>query len=131
MKILVIDDEKDMCTLIERVIRKKGFEVESTTSPSKAIDLVEKGEFALIIVDLRMPEMGGIEFIKKARRSGFKNRWILITAYPSLEAVGEAKNQGAYDVLVKPLNILELEDTVLRAVSSSENKEVMRLGDKV
>lgn len=124
VKILVIDDEKDMCTLIERVLKKKGFEVKSSTNPSDAIGLVEKEDFTLVIVDLRMPEMDGIEFIKMIRQADFRNKCILITAYPTIEVMREAKKQGISDVLIKPLNILELEDAVLRAVNGSENKEV-------
>lgn len=123
--ILVIDDERDMCTLIERVLGKKGLGVKSSTNPMDAIELIKGENFMLLIVDLRMPAMDGIEFIKKAREAGFSNKCIVITAYPSIDVLKEAGKQGVSDILIKPLNILELEDAVARAINNSENREVM------
>ena len=123
--VLVIDDERDMCTLIERVLCKKGLGVKSSTNPMDAVELIKSENFILLIVDLRMPEMDGIEFIKRARQAGFRNKCIVITAYPSIDALKEAGKQGVSDILIKPLNILELEDAVARAINISENKEVM------
>ncbi|GBD98523.1 sporulation initiation phosphotransferase F [bacterium BMS3Abin07] len=124
-KILVIDDEKNMCTLCRRVLNKKGFDVKITTSALDAIGLVEKEDFMLLVVDLRMPEMGGVEFIKRARQAGFRNKCIIVTAYPNIDAMKEAKKQGVSDFLIKPFSILELEEAVLRAVDITEHKEVV------
>ena len=113
-KILVIDDEDDMCILMERVLKKVGYEVKSAINPLDAIELVKREDFLLLIVDLKMPEMDGIEFIKRARHAGFRNKCIIITAYPTIDAMEEAKKLGVSDFLIKPLNILEVENAVLR-----------------
>jgi len=124
-KVLVIDDERDMCTLIARLLNKRGLEVEITTSTPDAVGLVEKGTYDLLIVDLKMPEINGIEFIKKVRQEGFRNTCIIITAHPSSNAMREAKKQNVFDFLIKPLDILELEEVVLRAIDAPEQKEVI------
>lgn len=116
LKILVIDDERDMGNLIARVLNRKGLEVKIATDPLEAIGLVERDDFLLIIVDLLMPEIDGIEFIKRVRQAGFKNKCIIITAYPTIEAMKEAKSLKVSAFLTKPLTIHELENAVLRAV---------------
>ncbi len=124
-KILVIDDEKNMCTLCRRALSRKGFDVKIAISALDAIGLVEKEDFMLLVVDLKMPEMGGIEFIKRARQAGFRNKCIIVTAYPSVDAMKEAKKLGVSDLLIKPFSISELEKAVLRAVDITEHKEVV------
>ncbi len=121
-KILVIDNEIDLCHLLERVLNKKGYDVNTTTNPFNAIDLLKQENYSLLLVDLRIPEMDGIEFIKRARGAGYSNKCFLISVSPTAEAIQEAKKLGISDFFTKPLIIQELEDAVSLAVNPSPNQ---------
>ncbi|MBF0559634.1 MAG: response regulator [Nitrospirae bacterium] len=117
-KILVIDDEPDMRLLIERVLSRKGFDITTVAYAPDAVNLVEKDSFFLLITDLTMPEMNGLDLIKQVRQAGFNGKFIIITGLPTDDAMRDAREQGASDFLIKPLNMHDLENAVSRAICS-------------
>jgi DNA-binding NtrC family response regulator len=101
--ILVADDEAGVRDSLAALFRDEGFAVVTAADGAVALKAVEEKEFDLMIVDLRMPEVGGIEVLRRVREVAPQTLVILITAYASIETAIEALRQGAQDYIVKPL----------------------------
>lgn len=105
--ILVVDDERKMTVLIENALIGEGFSVTSTNSSEEALDLIEKHSFDIIITDLSMPKVTGIDILDKARQKG-GSEVVLMTAYGSVETAVQAMKAGAADYIQKPFPMDEL-----------------------
>jgi DNA-binding NtrC family response regulator len=102
-KILVVDDEKDMLLLLERIITEETeHEVVTEASPVKAVELVKKHPFDLVITDLKMPKMNGIKLLQQVKNIRANVSVIVMTAYGTIETAVEAIQKGAYDYITKP-----------------------------
>jgi DNA-binding NtrC family response regulator len=115
-RLLVVDDEADFAKLIQTILTQAGYRVDLATSATAAIALQRKNAYDLAIVDLRMPEMTGLELLEylKARdRSIFV---ILMTAYGSFSVGIEALRQGACDYVSKPFKNKILKEKVAEAL---------------
>lgn len=108
MYILVVDDDKFANTLIQFVLSKEGYEVETIENPRGALQMIQKREPDLLIVDVMMPYLNGFEFAKKLRDDGFDIPFIFITAQDGMEKKLEGFELGADDYVCKPYNHQEL-----------------------
>ncbi len=117
--ILVVDDEKNTREGLQRSLQPLGYEVRLAASASEAIEAMRAGDIDLMLTDLRMPGMDGLQLIKAARQISPETQIIMLTAYGSVETAVEAMKQGAYDYLTKPVNLDELESRVSRALAST------------
>lgn len=128
--VLVIDDEETMCNLLKDSLSQEGYEVTATQKAKDGLRLAQNNSFDLIITDLKMPEIDGIEMIRKIKEFGVDNTIVVITAYPSFETVREALHLGAYDYVTKPFNLEEIYFAVKRAVGFHQlklaNKKLMK-----
>jgi two-component system response regulator PilR (NtrC family) len=115
-KILVLDDDQGMREFMEIMLTKEGYNVTSADEPSKAINLCRKIDFDLVITDLRMPKIDGIEFLKTIKDHRPETIVILITAYASGETAVNAMKEGAYDYVEKGGSIEELKKVVRTAL---------------
>ncbi|HZM68729.1 MAG TPA: sigma-54 dependent transcriptional regulator [Candidatus Cryosericum sp.] len=115
-RILIVDDEAGMRDFLSILLRKEGYGVSAAESSEKAVDLVARGEFDLVISDISMPGLSGIEVLRQARTSNPDTPVILITAYASTESAVEALKLGAYDYLIKPFDVEELKNVVHNAL---------------
>jgi len=115
-RILVLDDDQGMREFMEIMLTKEGYDVTSADEPSKAINLCRKIDFDLVITDLRMPKIDGIEFLKTIKDQRPETIVILITAYASGETAVNAMKEGAYDYVEKGGNIEELKKVVCAAL---------------
>lgn len=111
-KILVVDDDQGMREFMEIMLSKEGYDVTSAEGPAKAINLCRKKAFDLVITDLRMPKIDGIEFLKTVKDERPETIVILITAYASGETAINAMKEGAYDYVEKGGSIEELKKIV-------------------
>jgi DNA-binding NtrC family response regulator len=102
-RILVVDDEKSIVTLLSRILKKEGYNVKSTTSPEKALETIRYFSPNLIITDLKMPEMSGVELLQRVKPERPEIDFIIITAYATVENAVDAMKSGAIDYLIKPL----------------------------
>ncbi len=102
-RILVVDDEKSLTTLLLRILKKEGFQVRSASNGKEALSVVEGFSPNLIITDLRMPEMGGLELLKAVKAKQPEIDIIILTAYATVENAVDAMKHGALDYLIKPL----------------------------
>lgn len=115
-KILVVDDEMGMCKSLEMLISKEGYDVITEERGDEAIKKIKKDDFDLVITDIKMPRVGGLEILKAARKKDEDALVILMTGYASLESAISAINQGAYDYLMKPIEFPELKVSIQRAL---------------
>ncbi len=102
-KILVIDDENDMLTLLHRILSSQShYEVTTSNDPKKAINLIEKHKYQVIITDLKMPNIDGMQILEIAKSKNPEVAVIMITAYGTIESAVEATKKGAFDYITKP-----------------------------
>lgn len=115
-KILVVDDEASHRKMIEAVLSNEGYEIKQADDGQAAIDEVGKGFFDLILMDIRMGKVGGIEALSQIKDISPGIPIIIMTAYASVDTAVEALKAGAYDYLTKPLDIDELKILVGKAL---------------
>jgi len=102
-KILIVDDEPDMLKLLSMIIKEKTpYEVTTTNNPLEALELAKKGGFDLVITDLKMPGLDGMELLDAIKRVDEDIPLIIITAYGTVEAAAEAMKKGGFDFITKP-----------------------------
>ncbi len=116
-KILVVDDDDGIREFMEIMLQKEGYDVTSTGEPLKAVELCKKNDFDLVITDLKMPKINGIEFLKIIKDHNPDVVVILITAYASGETAINAMKEGAYDYVEKGKSIDELKKVVSSALT--------------
>jgi two-component system response regulator PilR (NtrC family) len=115
-KILIVDDDQGMREFMEIMLLQEGYDVTSIGEPLKAVDLCRKTDFDLIITDLKMPKINGIEFLKIIKDQSPDAIVILITAFASGETAINAMKEGAYDYVEKGQSIEELKKVVRSAL---------------
>lgn len=118
--VLVVDDELLIRDLLYDFFLEKGYKVSVADSGSVALEKLGKQSFDVLLVDLKMPNMDGIEFIKEARKKKIETPVVIITGFPSLETALEALRQRVSDYIIKPFNINQLFATVRRAADGSK-----------
>lgn len=102
-KILIVDDEIDMLELLELIITDRtDYEVTTTNNPLEVPALLQKDSYDLVITDLRMPDVDGIELIEMVKQVDDQIPFIIITAYGTIESAVEAMRKGAFDYITKP-----------------------------
>ena len=114
--ILVVDDELSMRELLEVMLTKEGYEISCAENGSKAISMIEKTDYDLLLCDIRLGDISGIEVIKALKNQNQNTVIIMISAYATTEAAVEAMNQGAYDFVPKPFDNEELKQTIKKAL---------------
>lgn len=116
-KILIVDDEPDMLKLLSMIIREKtSYEVTTTNNPVEALDLAQKSPFDLVITDLKMPGLDGIELLDAVKQVDADIPIIIITAYSSVEAAAEAIQKGGFDFITKPFRKEQILFTIDKAM---------------
>jgi len=119
-RILVVDDEPKMRRVLEIMLQKMGHEVVSAGNGVEALQCIDKGAVDLVITDLRMPEMDGIELLTELRARETLTPVIVITAYGTIESAVDAMKRGASDYILRPFDIDTLELAVGRVFATEE-----------
>lgn len=122
-KILVIDDEEHMCWALERGLRQEGYRVITATRGKQGLELIRNETPSLVILDLKMPEMDGLEVLVKAKDLLPKLPVIMITAHGTIDTAIEAMKLGATDYITKPFDLEELKLVVKQALVVSQLQE--------
>lgn len=114
--VLIVDDEEDIRRLLERAFSKKGFIVLSSNNALDGLVQLQDNPVNVIITDIRMPGMDGLDFIAQAQEIASKVPIIVISGYGSFETAREAFNRGAFYFINKPFNMQAIEDVVQKAL---------------
>jgi two-component system response regulator PilR (NtrC family) len=126
--ILVADDELSMRELLEFMLEKEGYKVSSAENGRTAVSMIEKEKFDLVLCDIRLGDIVGIEVLKAAKKKNPETVVIMISAYASTEIAVEAMNAGAYDYVPKPFDNDELKQTIAKALklkTVSHEKQIL------
>ncbi len=116
-KILVVDDNEDLCEMLKDILEMEEFEVAIALDGSEALNKAKDTDFDVVLMDVKMPEMNGVETFRKFKEISPDTPVIMITAYAVEKLIKEARHLGAYAALKKPFNMDELLDTINKARS--------------
>jgi DNA-binding NtrC family response regulator len=125
-KILIVDDERAMCEILATGLRKKGFAVEWRTSAQEALDLLATEDYDVVVTDLNMRGMNGLELCERIATNRPDVPVVVITAFGSLETAVGAIRAGAYDFITKPVQVDALALALSRAVQHRALREEVR-----
>ncbi|MCK4533078.1 response regulator [bacterium] len=129
-KIMVIDDEKVMCHLLTDLLKDRGYDVEYALSGKEGLAMARQKSFDVVITDIKMPKLTGLQVITKLKNIDPNTRVIIITAFGNMETAQQSLRLGAYDYITKPFDIGKISFIIKRAVASKElsltNQKLMR-----
>lgn len=119
-KILVIDDDRDMCLLLRKFLERNNFEVIDFTSGKKALAWYEENMPDIVLCDLRLEDMSGLEILQKMKSTNPALPFLIITGYSDVRSAVEIMRHGAYDYITKPLFPDEILVTIKQALANGE-----------
>jgi len=115
-RVLIVDDDEKMRTILQKVLQRQGYDVTLAHNGQNAIHLLQKTGFDLVLSDIRMPGMDGLELLRQVREISTDTTVIMMTAFGSVDSAVEAMKQGAYDYINKPFKMDEVLICLSRAV---------------
>ena len=118
-RILVVDDDENIRKVLTTILEDEGYAVEQAETGQKAIEMAKRKVYNLALIDIRLPDMEGIELLTKVRDTTPKMRKIIITGYPTLQNAIEAVNRGADAYIMKPFDM----DKVLITIKEQLRKQ--------
>ena len=118
-KVLVIDDEEDIRKVLSEILKDNGYNADSAGTGGEALRKTKKKFYNLALIDIKLPDIDGIELLTKIKETKPKMRKIIITGYPALKNAVKALNKGADVYIIKPLNI----DKVLATIEEQLEKQ--------
>jgi DNA-binding NtrC family response regulator len=116
--VLVMEDESDVAKAIEMILGEEGYEVETAMNGQSALEQLHSKNFDLLLADLRLPDMNGIEVIRKVRSDWPGTAVLVITGYPAMAPAYKVMELGALDYLLKPFTDEELTGAVASALKT-------------
>src|SRR3954471_19288675 len=123
-KILVIDDDRDMCLLLKRFLSKHGFEVEEANTAKRATEMLDATEYDLVLCDFRLDNTDGKTMLVKIKEKYPHMPVIIITGYSDIKIAVEVMKMGAYDYITKPLFPDEILVTIKQALETASREDV-------
>ena len=122
-RLLIVEDEETLCESLKRVLVREGYAVDTAGNAEVAFEVFEKGFYDVIITDIILPGITGIELLKRIKDQSREQIVIIMTAYASLETAVEALRNGAYDYVVKPVLHEEIKQIVKNALKQGALQE--------
>ena len=124
--ILIVDDEKEVLELLSELVEKLDYNPLVASSGRDALDILDKTKIDVILSDMVMPEMDGIELLKRVKARKGDIPFLVITGHPTIETAVETIKKGAYDYLPKPFQIEDVGIKIHRAVEKKDLGESLR-----
>ena len=115
-KVLVVDDDAKLAANLMEYLSRLGYRAEAAHNGKEALELYAQGDFTVVVTDLMMPEMGGMELLSSIRKLDPDALVIMLTGYGTIESAVNAIKAGAFDYITKPLKLQEIEVTIQRAL---------------
>ncbi len=119
-RLLVVDDEEIARANLKHILEKEGYQVAAVTNGAEAMEQMEKASFDLVLTDLLMLEVGGMELLRQVKDGYPQTDVVIITGYATVPSAVEALQKGAYHYLAKPLKIDEVRSTVSQALAKKQ-----------
>ncbi len=129
-KVLVIDDDRDMCLLLKKFLERNKYEVVDFTSGKKALAWYEENTTDIVLCDLRLEDISGLEILKKMKFSNPDLPFLIITGYSDVKSAVDIMRHGAYDYITKPLFPDEILSTIKQALTNSTTVKVQPVQPK-
>ncbi|MEO7094030.1 MAG: sigma-54 dependent transcriptional regulator [Polyangiales bacterium] len=120
-KVLVVDDQKNMCRTVAMLLRGAGYEVEEATDGDTAIDLGSKGAYDVVLTDLKLGNRDGMDVLRAIKEGSAMTEVIVMTAFATIESAVEAMRIGAFDYIQKPFSEQEL---LVKTAKAAENRRL-------
>ena len=111
-KILVIDDDENILKVVATILRDRGYDVDTAETGSEAISKSEQNTYDLMLIDIRLPDIDGVEVLTRVRDTVPKIRKIIVTGYPTLQNAVAAANRNADAYLTKPFELEKMLETI-------------------
>jgi len=122
-RVLIVDDEQSICDVLSISLKKEGYFVSAETNPRKALERLKREPFDLVLQDLKMPEMDGIDLLREIKKLREETVVIIMTAYTTWDRAVEAMRLGAYDYIKKPFDTqIDIKGTISRALHSRDQQ---------
>src|SRR3970282_1050182 len=115
MRVLVVDDEEPFCILMESELGRLGHAVQCVKSGEEALQTLAAHYVEVVLLDLKMPGLGGMETLKRTKEARVSAEVIILTGHPDIDDAIQAMKLGAYDYLTKPARLAEVEELLKRA----------------
>jgi DNA-binding NtrC family response regulator len=122
-KILIVDDDLQICETLAEILSDEGFEVEYVLSGEEALQKIDSERYDVVITDLLMPKVDGMEILTHVKRVKPKTQVIMITAFATIENAVEAMKRGASDYIAKPFKINEIQSSIKRVLEEAKFRE--------
>lgn len=122
-KILIVDDEKAVRESLEEILKLEDYQVETVSSGEKALELINETDYDLVLLDLKMSGIDGVEVMKQITRYAPETKVIILTGHGTLESAIEALRTGAEDYMLKPFEASTILDSIGRALSKNAQKK--------
>ena len=116
-KILVVDDEDALRTVLSSELTSEGYDVHTASDGDEAISTLQKGLYDLVLLDIKMPRMNGFEVLKFVKEKHPKTKVVMLTGFADLKNAIESKKLGAEDFVSKPYDLVDLLTTIERVLS--------------
>ncbi|HOL15805.1 MAG TPA: response regulator, partial [Bacillota bacterium] len=128
---LVVDDEQEVCNFFSYLLQKKGYRVTPANSGRQALDLLKQHRFNVALVDLKLPDLNGLEILREIKKVQPACEVIIITGYSTVKSAVEAIQSGAFDYVEKPFgDIEEMERLIERALDVRAELERLSISHK-
>lgn len=124
IKILIVDDEQEIVVALEEFLRLEGYEVYSTTSSLEALEMIKKQKYHIVLADIKMPKMDGIEFLIQVKQYDALTQVIMMTGYSTMDKTMRCLEAGANDYILKPFKDLSQVADMIK-LSEEDRKSVV------
>jgi len=123
-KVLIVEDEAVVRDSVREWLVEDGYDVEVAENGEEALKKIKNEEFGVIVLDLKLPDIDGLQVFEHAKELKPETKGVIITAYPSQETRDRAKKLGLMDYLAKPFKVEDLEKLISQALGEAEEKKV-------
>jgi DNA-binding response OmpR family regulator len=122
LRVLIVDDEDELVSALEERLNLRGFQATGVTTGAEALSYLEETPCDVVLLDVKMPGLGGLEVIKRIKEERPGLQVVLLTGWSSAEDAEKGKELGAYDYLMKPVKIDDLVRVLLAAADREEGQ---------